>query len=50
MDSLKFVFAVDETYDLTVLDGILEDLPDSVNTANEFQNLTGILLIYYTYI
>ena len=41
MDSLKFIFAVNEDFDVSILDGILEELPESINTSDDYKNLTG---------
>ena len=41
MDQLKFVFKDESEFDLTILDGILEELPDNINSDREtFANLT----------
>ena len=41
MDQLKFAFASDEEFDLSILDKIPENLPGNVNSREEFHNLTG---------
>ena len=41
MEQLRFVFSVTDEFDEDILDGILEDLPQYVNSEAQFQNLTG---------
>ena len=44
MEQLRFVFSVTDEFDEDILDGILEDLPQYVNSEAQFQNLTGTYL------